>query len=59
MSPKTIVLIGASVGGIGGGYLGSLLDHGNGFGLWSILLSTVGGIAGIIAGYKINQNIGD
>ena len=56
---KLMVLIGATVGGIAGGWVGSLLDHGNMLGIWGILLSTIGGIAGIWAGYKIYQNIGE
>lgn len=53
---KTAIGIGMTVGGLAGGWLGSLLDHGNAFGLWSILLGGVGGLVGIWAGYKIYQN---
>ena len=52
---KTLIYFGASVGGVIGGYLGSLLDHGSMFGWWSIVLSTVGGIGGIYVTYKIQQ----
>lgn len=54
---KKIVTLGALVGGTLGGWLGTALDHGNGFGGWAILLSTIGGFAGIWAGYKIGQNL--
>lgn len=50
---KAIVYIGASVGGMIGSYLGSLLDHGNLLGVWSILAGGVGGILGIVVVYKI------
>ena len=53
---KLFIWIGLTAGGILGGWLGSLLDHGNGFGVWSILLSGVGSIVGIWAGYKLYQN---
>ena len=51
-----MIFIGITVGGIVGGWLGSLLDHGNGLGGWSILLSTLGSFAGIWAGYKAAKN---
>jgi hypothetical protein len=34
------------------------MDHGNMFGVWGILLSTVGSFFGIWAGYKAAQNLG-
>jgi hypothetical protein len=57
MSTKTLIYIGIAVGGLAGGYIGSLLDHGNPFGAWGIILSTIGGFAGIWAGYKVGTNI--
>jgi hypothetical protein len=57
MSTKTLIYIGIAVGGLIGGYLGSLMDHGNPFGAWGIILSTIGGFAGIWAGYKLGQNL--
>lgn len=57
MSTKTLIYIGITVGGLLGGFLGSLLDHGNPFGAWGIILSTVGGLAGIWAGYKVGTSI--
>lgn len=56
MSTKTLIYIGIFVGGILGGWLGSLLDNGNMFGLWGIAGSTLGGFAGIWAGYKIGSS---
>jgi hypothetical protein len=53
---KTAIGIGVTIGSILGGWLGSLLDHGNMLGLWGILLGGVGGIVGIWAGYKIYKN---
>ncbi|MBC7581356.1 hypothetical protein H7097_00620 [Aeromicrobium sp.] len=53
---KSFIFVGVTLGGILGGWLGSMLDHGNGFGIWSIFLSTVGSFAGIWAGYKAARN---
>ena len=53
---KLLILVGVTVGGLLGGWLGSVLDHGNGFGVWSLLLSTVGSLIGIWAGYKAAQS---
>lgn len=53
---KLAIGIGVTVGSVVGGWLGSLLDHGNMLGLWGILLGGVGGLVGIWAGYKIAQN---
>ena len=50
METKTYIWIGIFVGSTVGGIIGGILDHG--FGLWGIVLSTVGGFAGIWAGYK-------
>ncbi len=54
---KGLIFIGITVGGLIGGLLGSALDHGNGFGVWSILLSTIGSLAGIWAVHKLNDYI--
>jgi hypothetical protein len=58
MSSKTLIYIGITVGGGLGGWLGSLMDKGNFFGLWGIILSMVGGILGVWAGYKLGQSMG-
>ena len=57
MSTKTLIYIGLTVGGLIGGWLGSMMDHGNPFGAWGIILGTVGGLAGICAGYKAGTSI--
>jgi hypothetical protein len=49
---KLMITIGIIAGGTLFGWFGALMDHGNWFGGWSILLSTVGSFAGIWAGYK-------
>jgi hypothetical protein len=54
---KLMIFLGIAVVGTLGSWLGSLLDHGNWFGLWSILLGTIGSFAGIWAGYKAAQYI--
>jgi hypothetical protein len=53
---KMLIWVGITVGGLIGGWLGGVLDHGNMLGAWSILLGGVGSIAGLWAGYKIGQN---
>lgn len=53
MELKTYVWIGVIAGGLIGGFLGSLLDHGNMLGLWSILISGLCSIIGILIGYKL------
>lgn len=52
---KTLIWIGILVGGTIGGWIGALMTHGNWFSLTSILLSGVGSLAGIWAGYKIGK----
>ncbi len=44
-----------TVGSLIGGWLGSLLDHGNIFGLWGILFGSVGAIVGIWVAWKISE----
>ncbi len=55
METKTYIWIGILVGGLIGGSIGGVLDHGNMLGLWSILLSGVGSIAGIFIAYKLSN----
>ena len=56
---KLMILIGVTIGGMIGGWLGAaLFDHGNWLGGWSILLSGAGSFVGIWAGYKAAQNLG-
>jgi len=56
METKTYIWLGVVVGGVAGGLLGSALDHGNALGLWTLLLSSVGSVVGIWAGYKMSQD---
>ena len=51
---KSVIYIGATIGGSLGGFLGGLIDHSL-LGLWSIIFSLIGGLAGIWAAYKIQQ----
>mgnify|MGYP000899023346 CR=1 FL=1 len=55
METKTYIYIGIAIGSIAGGAIGAAIDNGNVFGLWSILFSTIGGIVGIWAGYKLGN----
>lgn len=52
---KGLIFLGITLGGIIGGWIGSILDHGNGLGPWSIGLSTVGSLAGIWVAVKAND----
>lgn len=54
---KGLMLICITVGGIIGGWIGTMMDHGNGLGGWSLLLGTVGSLVGIWAAIKINDYI--
>jgi len=53
---KLLIWIGITVGGTIGGWAGAAMSQGNWISLWSILLSGVGSLAGIWAGYKIGKN---
>jgi uncharacterized membrane protein YeaQ/YmgE (transglycosylase-associated protein family) len=55
---KLMIMIGITIIGTLGGWLGSLMDHGNMFGVWGILLGTVGSFVGIYVGYKAGQYLG-
>jgi hypothetical protein len=44
---KAMIWTGITCGGLLGSWLGSLLDHGNMLGAWSILFGVVGSLAGI------------
>jgi hypothetical protein len=52
MSNKSIIWLGAGIGGTVGGFIPGLWG-GSDFGGWSILLSTVGGLAGIWLAWKV------
>lgn len=51
MSNRNLYLLGATIGGIAGGYLPTLWGAGELSG-WGILLSTIGGLFGIWVAYK-------
>lgn len=52
---KLMILLGVTVVGTLGGWIGALMAHGNWFGTWSILLSTIGSFVGIWVGYKAGK----
>jgi len=55
---KLMIFLGITIFGTIGGWLGAAMDHGNWFGLWSILIGTIGSFFGIWAGFKAGQYIG-
>ncbi len=54
MSQKTVIYIGLFIGSTLGGLIPSLWDESM-LSLSSVLLSGVGGIAGIVVGYKLTS----
>jgi hypothetical protein len=52
---KLMISLGMLIFGSLGGWLGTLMDHGNGFGGWAILLGTVGSFIGIWVGFKVGK----
>jgi len=54
MSPKSLIWIGVFVGSTIGGFIPSLWGD-NFLSVSSIILSTIGGIAGIWGGFKLSQ----
>lgn len=54
---KTLVTLGAIVGGIVGAYLPQLWGDTDLFSGWSILLSVIGGITGIWLGYVVAKRV--
>jgi hypothetical protein len=55
---KSFILFCATIGGIAGAYIPALWGDTDMFSGWSILLSTLGGIAGIWLGVIISKRIG-
>lgn len=55
---KLMILIGITVVGTLGGWLGAAMSHGNWLSGWSILLGALGSFAGIWVGYKAGQSLG-
>ena len=56
MNPKPLIGIGVVIGSILGGLI-PLLWHASAFSFSEIIFSTLGGIAGIWAGWKISQQM--
>ena len=56
MNSKRLIWIGAIVGSTVGGMLPALWK-GSMLSIWGFVLSTVGGIVGIWAGWKLSQNL--
>lgn len=54
---KLLILTGATIGGIAGAYLPVLWGDTDLFSGWSILCSTIGGLVGIWAGYKLAKRL--
>jgi hypothetical protein len=52
---KLMIFLGITIFSSVGGWLGAAMDHGNWFGIWSILLGTIGAFAGVWAGFKAGQ----
>lgn len=55
---KTLILIGATVGGLAGAYVPALWGDTNVFGGASILWSTIGGLLGIWLGVFVSKRVG-
>jgi outer membrane lipoprotein SlyB len=53
---KALVYIGLFVGSTIGSWIGAAITGGNWFSTWSIILGSVGALAGIWAGYKVGRN---
>ena len=54
MNPKSLIWIGVFVGGTVGGYIPALWGD-NFLSFSSVILSTIGGLVGIWAGWKLSQ----
>lgn len=53
---KLLIIVMLTIGGFIGSWLGGLLDSGNAFGMWSMLLGLfVGPLLGIFVGYKVGK----
>lgn len=55
---RRMIFLGIFIVGTIGSWLGAVMDHGNWFGGWSILLGGVGSFAGIWVGYKVGRYFG-
>jgi outer membrane lipoprotein SlyB len=54
---KSVVWIGAIAGGIIGGFIPALWGDSSFLSPWSIIFSTIGGVAGIVAVYKLYKSV--
>jgi hypothetical protein len=54
---KIMIWIGITIGGLVGGGIGMLIDHGNSLGAWSIILSIIGSLLGIWVAVKADGYI--
>lgn len=52
---KLMISLGVLIFSSLGGWLGAVMDHGNGFGILAILMTAVGGIVGIWLGFKAGK----
>jgi hypothetical protein len=52
---KSLIWIGITIGGIVGGGIGTVLDHGNSLGAWSLILGVLGSLAGIWAAVRFTE----
>ena len=52
---KKFISIGVLLFSSLGGWIGTIIGHGNGFGGWAILFTAAGSFVGIWAGYKVGQ----
>ena len=57
---KFMITLGIIIGGTIGGGIGNIFDHQSPFNLvafggWSLIMSTIGSLVGIWAGYKASQ----
>ena len=48
-----MITVGIVVVGTLFGWIGALMDHGNWFGGWSLMLTAIGSFVGIWVGYKV------
>ncbi len=55
---KVIISVSVLIFSTIGSWLGALMDKGNWFGGWSILIGFVGAFAGIYIGYIVGRNAG-
>lgn len=52
---KAMIWVGITAGGLIGGWIGSMLDHGNMLGPWGIILGVIGSLIGIWAAVRFTE----